>query len=194
MPSLNWCHLIDFWCHLINFWRHLIIFWCHDLNWCQLINFWCHFINFWGHVLLTISQKMSTFSLSHLMARVVMITRRRSAIFSMMGHTEQIWEEQIGSSLRRSLDHCVLHQRSHNVEGLGESILRKIQSQGRNLGSLSMNYFGAQKIRGELLPEEFRQKWSILHFFGTHPLNQRIFNWQSIGGERLANMKQLNVN
>ena len=104
------------------------------------------------------SQKMSTFSLSHLMARVVMITRRRSAIFSMMGHTEQIWEEQIDSSLRRSLDHCVLHQRSHNVEGLGESILRKIQSQGRNLGSLSMNYFGAQKIRGELLPEEFRQK------------------------------------
>ena len=110
---------------------------------------------------------MSIFSLSHLMARVVMITRRRSAIFSMMGHTEQIWEEQIDSSLRRSLDHCVLHQRSHNVEGLGESILRKIQSQGRNLGSLSMNYFGAQKIRGELLPEEFRQKWSILHFFGN---------------------------
>ena len=31
------------------------------------------------------SLKMSIFSLSHLMARVVMITRRRSAIFSMMG-------------------------------------------------------------------------------------------------------------
>ena len=131
------------------------------------------------------SQKKSTFSLSHLMARVVMITRRRSrwwAHRANMGRADRLLPQKKSRSL------CAPSEVTLCVGSRGVYLEEnpKIKSPGRNVYRLFFEYelFWSSKNTKKATARGVLAKVINLTFFGTYPLNQLIFffNWQSIRG------------